>query len=71
MLVAWACVDVGGLWREEERTFWLWECFISYISFLWERYAWVREGVGELDSGRRRERWMCIVRELGNCQVVS
>jgi hypothetical protein len=35
MLVTWACVDVGGLWREEERTFWMWECFI-FVSVFYE-----------------------------------
>jgi hypothetical protein len=25
-----------------------------------------REGVGELESGRLREGWMCIVRKLGS-----
>ena len=39
------------------------------ILILWKEYAWVSERVGELGSGRRRERWSCRVRELGSWGV--
>ena len=36
---------------------------------LWKEYAWASERVGELGSGRLRERWSCSVRELGSWGV--
>jgi hypothetical protein len=41
------------------------------ISVLLEGYAWVREGVGELESDTLKERRMRIARDLGSWHVVS
>jgi hypothetical protein len=59
--------DVGGLGRKLSR----FGCGNASfcILVLWKECAWSSEGVGELGSGRRRERWSCRVRELGSWGV--